>query len=292
MVTIDKNKCVECGTCLAVCPPLAIEKKNGRHVFAHKSSCLRCWHCVAVCPHGAVQCDEFPLESFEKLKKLSPKSFDVAKNILLNRRSVREFEKEEVPRELLEELLALGASAPTAANTQLVKLNVVTTRKVLDQVDDKVVAALYKMTALIDNPVATGLIGMLAGEKLKERYTGRKSDIDRAMAVGGEKGKSLFRAAPDAPVLIVAHTGIQAITGKQDSFIALSHIMFAAVAAGLGATWLGYLAMASQVDPSIKKVIGVPFKNTIHAAILLGWPKYTYQRSIPRSAGGVKWIEE
>lgn len=288
MVTIDKEKCTMCGACEDVCVSCVMEKKDGRMQYAYPEFCIRCWQCVAVCPAGAVECDEFPLDEFEPLQKLPSNSHECAVNILKHRRSVRSFSGKEVPQELLEELVSIAVHAPTGTNAQMTHFVVVTDRKLIDRIDDYITKGFLRILQIVDTPLVTGIVGTLLGEAAAGRIEGRKEHMDRISKLEGNRSKQVFRGAP---VLIVAHTPPDAPTGKDDSMIALSHLMFAATSAGLGATWLGYLVAAAKLDPHIKKFLSVPLKNTVQAAVIMGYPKYKYKRTVPRKAAGVKWLK-
>ena len=52
---IDKNKCIGCGTCVAICPVEAISfDVDGKAVIDTKK-CIRCGACQASCPVEAIE---------------------------------------------------------------------------------------------------------------------------------------------------------------------------------------------------------------------------------------------
>jgi ferredoxin len=50
---VDKDFCLRCGACVAVCPVDAIEATDG-HVRSNRR-CTECGICVKVCPVGAIR---------------------------------------------------------------------------------------------------------------------------------------------------------------------------------------------------------------------------------------------
>ena len=54
MILIKENVCDFCGTCVAVCPPDAIElREAGIHI--DEDACTDCRLCVYVCPIDALE---------------------------------------------------------------------------------------------------------------------------------------------------------------------------------------------------------------------------------------------
>jgi len=49
MIVIDKERCDFCGTCVAVCPPDAIELREA-DIRIDEATCTNCKLCVYVCP--------------------------------------------------------------------------------------------------------------------------------------------------------------------------------------------------------------------------------------------------
>jgi nitroreductase len=180
-----------------------------------------------------------------------------------------------------------GAQAPTGHNAQRVEFSVVTDRKLIDHLDERIMSMFERMITLIDNPVGESLL-KISGGKMGEMLLAGKDDIKRFRKLDGTGRLHVFRRAP---VLIVAHSSPAALSGKEDCVIALSHIMLEAATHGLGACWIGYIVGAAKIDATLKKPLGVPSKNSLNAAMILGWPKYKYKRYIPRKAPHVKWLE-
>lgn len=288
MITINGKKCTKCGTCAAVCPAKVIELSGGPAEFVHRKSCIRCWHCVAACPADAVTCDEFPLSAFSLIGNAEfPKNKEM-RNLLMARRSIREFKSKPVAKGVIEELLESASQAPSGHNAQGVEITVITNRKKIDELDGRVMKFFERVVGLVDNHVGGTILKSMKGEKMVEMLLTHKEDLKRYRQMDGEGRLHVFRGAP---VLMLAHSGPAALSGKDDGVIALANVMFDAMTRGLGATWIGYVVGAAMVDPTLKKPLGIPMTNSLHAAIILGWPKYKYRRFIPRKAMPVKWVD-
>ncbi|MFH1538895.1 MAG: nitroreductase family protein, partial [bacterium] len=249
--------------------------------------CIGCYHCVAVCPSDAVTCDEFPLKAFRKIPKDKAPSAAAVNDLLVQRRSIREFKNKEVPKKVLDELVEIVSHAPTGSNSRGVGLSIITDQKLINKMDARILKTFDKLTSLVDNPVASSLVASLGGKKNADRVKRWKGDLERYKKA---KGAARLHAFRGAPVLVVAHSGSDSSTGRDDCVIALAHLNIAAEARGMGCTWIGYLVAAAKLDPHLKRVFGVPKNRALNAAMILGWPKYKYKRVIPRKAAPIKWI--
>ena len=49
---VDKETCVGCGACVAICPVGAISLEDKAHIDA--DACISCGACAGTCPTGAI----------------------------------------------------------------------------------------------------------------------------------------------------------------------------------------------------------------------------------------------
>lgn len=57
MLKIDREKCLWCGSCVGVCPTLALTLKE-TYVDVDQERCTLCGICVRACPVGAITIEE------------------------------------------------------------------------------------------------------------------------------------------------------------------------------------------------------------------------------------------
>ena len=97
------------------------------------------------------------------------------------------------------------------------------------------------------------------------------------------------RICRSAPHLIVAHGAKADRTAPPAATIALSYLELAAASMGLGACWAGYFTMAANLWPPLKETLALPEGHVPLGAMLVGRPKYRYQRLPLRNPPEIVW---
>ena len=54
---VNKEKCIRCGTCVAICPVGAISFDSDGKAVIDKAKCIHCGACEASCPVSAIKLD-------------------------------------------------------------------------------------------------------------------------------------------------------------------------------------------------------------------------------------------
>ena len=69
VIFVDKDKCVNCHRCIAVCPSKMCNDGSGDYVKLNHDLCVGCGACIAACDHGArIGIDDAPA-FFDAIKK-------------------------------------------------------------------------------------------------------------------------------------------------------------------------------------------------------------------------------
>ena len=271
LITINKEKCNQDGLCVAECPGriIIMEPEEGYPTPTpdFEDLCLKCGHCVSICPTGALSLDWLTPEACKPMVKELSVTPEQAEQLLCGRRSIRSFKEKRVPRTILEKLLEVACSAPSAKNEQPWHWLVVETPSEVRRFAAMVIE--WMRAVIASDPEAAEAAG-----------------ITRVVACWDGGYDRICRGAPH---VIVAHADKDWLFGSEDSALALSLLDLYATSIGLGACWGGYFYKAVNAYPPLFEALGLPADHLAFGAMMLGYPKFKYQRIPIRNRPRVSW---
>lgn len=259
---IDSSLCIGCGACVRDCPMMVLTlDENRRPVVSHEkdNSCIACQHCMAICPRGALAIDGVSASEGKGRAELDLPSAAQMDDLFLQRRSIRQYRSEDVPEELIAQLLSTLSNVPTGCNAMGLTFTVVRNGAEMAKLRDRTIDTLAK----------TQMDHMLPRFIAKPAILYRRTKHDE-----------FFRNAPH--LLIVSASAARSTTPYEDCIAAISYFSMLAEAHGLGTTWCGYLKFITNLVPAVKDVFGIPREDPYYA-MLFGYPAIKYPRTVNRS---------
>jgi len=271
LFTIDEKKCKRDGICVDECPLKIIAMRDASSTPEPTPDagerCIRCGHCVAVCPHGAFTHSMLKHEDFPAIDRALSLSPAQVEQFLRSRRSIRTYQDKRVEQEELQKLIELSRYAPTGGNSQLVSWLVVNSRDEVKKIAAMVVDHMQELVKA-KAPIAVNY------------------RLDRVV----EDWKlGLDRVTRGAPALVMAHAPKAYGLGAVDCTSALAYFDLAAPTLGLGACWAGFVMVGLLQWQPLREALKVPADNAVHGVLMAGYPKYRYQRLVPRNAPKIEW---
>ena len=270
-IQVDQDKCTRCGVCATVCPGVIGMGDNGPQAI--RDLCVSCGQCVAVCPEGALDNTNAPLANQIPVGENAVLDSESAAQFLRSRRSIRNYQQKAVPRDKVRQLLDIARIAPTACNSQGVAYHVVdhpeTLRQIAAAVIDWTEAELNSSPAMAASKYAPHTAMMV------EIY--RRTGEDTVLR--------------SAPCLIVATADKNSFAvGRYNTYISFAYLQLFATSMGLGTCWAGLLeyCAASGYEPLLN-LLNLPKNMQVTSGMMVGYPKYTYQRLVDRNPLPVTW---
>ncbi|MEN8190654.1 MAG: nitroreductase family protein [Thermodesulfobacteriota bacterium] len=260
-LTVDRELCKQCSSCISECPfDLINFDKEGYPQLrkAAKKMCIRCGHCMAVCSADALDISISPLAESPLVERDRLPAAETVDHLLMSRRSIRTYRKKCADHELLETILDTSRYAPSAHNCQPVHW------------------------LMVEDPGEVRRLAGIVVEFMRELklFPG----LLRAWDHGVDK---VLRGAPH---LAVAHAREHVSEHPlEDCTLAAAYMELAAHSHGLGSCWAGFLVQAARSYEPLIEALDLPENHQVHAALMLGYPKFSYRHIPKRDPVKVQW---
>lgn len=255
IIQIDSAKCVGCGLCRKDCPAGNIHVENRKAAIIN-NHCIMCGHCAAVCPKAAISITGFdePPAEITAPAALEPQKLLEA---LRTRRSIRQFTSQQVPPEIIGQIIEAGRLTPTGGNSQ--EVSYVVLKDCMEQFEQTAVQLFKRMLPLakLTNPMAKRMV-------IDDHY--------------------FFKNAP-AAILILSRN-------KVDGSLAASNMALMAEACGLGVLYSGFFTLAANRSRSLRRKLSLMPGETVVTTLVLGYSGVTYHRTVQKEAASVRVLPE
>lgn len=292
---IDESKCIGCGSCIDVCPKDTISMVDGKAVVTGDES-LVCDHCRAACENDAISVGgiDHSLGEFSHFSVsrewLPHGEYNTAElvNLMLSRRSCRNYLESPVPRSLLEDLVKIGVTAPSGSNCQQWSFTILPDRQSVLSFGDSIKEFFHKINQLSQKTWIRKGLKLIGKPDLDWYYINYYEQIKDAIKRWDEDGEDvLFHGATAA---IVVGSKNSASCPSEDALLATQNILLGAHALGLGTCLIGYAIKAMNRDDSIRRKIGLPEDEDPYAVIALGFPNETFVEVTGRKSVTIRYF--
>ncbi len=272
-IIIDQEKCNQCGSCVALCNSGNVYvQKNDAVLVANTENCWFCGHCVAVCPTDAIGHSQFLLDDCPPIASAVLPSLENMVEAFRERRSTRIYKSKPVSRETVQALIEIAEYVPSADNAQPVDWLVFDDSGLIEEISQQTVTVFE--------------------EKLDQ---GRKNmstiveDIQDFERIIEQKAQGLDPIFFKAPVLLIAHVPVEDSFGRDDATYAAYNLILAAQRMGLGSCLIGYFIYALEDSHQLKRHLGLSDDRRVEVALVIGYPKYQFRRTVPRRSMEIIW---
>lgn len=266
LISVDQFKCIKCGICTSVCPSnvLSIDKTGPK--VAAANNCIACGQCVAACPLGALDNIKSPIDEQTSIESFPVIDSKTAEHFLRSRRSIRSYKDISVPREKLLELINVAHYAPTASNSQGISYIIVESKSTLENAS--------KITF-----------------EWMESQLENSPHWSFSRHVKNYKATGIDTVLRNAPNLILATAPKEFKNGRENTISQLTYAELYATTIGLGSCWAGLFEMCafSNYLPLLS-LFNIPEDRVITGAIMVGYPKYKYQKLVDRNPLNAEFI--
>jgi nitroreductase/ferredoxin len=281
-VIVSTDLCSGCGLCLIVCPNDIFSLEHNKAIVS-PGRCLGCGHCRAVCPAGAIIVtgvdNDLVLQTIASDNRWLPYGQgDTSQLIRLmrSRRSCRNFTKKAVARDLLDDLVKIGTTAPSGTNSQRWTFTILADRQGVETLGNQISGYFKRLNRLAATPGLRQLLKFIGKPALDNYHQRYYHTIDKGLSQWENEGRDRLFHGATAAIIIGSAPG--ASCPMEDAMLATQNILLAAHSMGLGTCLIGFAVAAMGKDTTIKTAIGIPKQEPVYSVIALGYPAEPYQR--------------
>jgi len=282
-IQIDPKLCDGCGLCVKVCPSETISIINKTAQITGDES-LTCGHCIAICPMDAISLknSEFGKINFNTFtyenKWIKHGNFETSElvRLMLSRRSCRNFKDNNIDKDILEDLIKIGITAPSGSNCQDWTFIIIPTKKDVANFGEKIGEFFKRLNKLSKNIILRKGMTLFGNKKLEFYYENYYESVKETIELYEKEGiDKLFHGA--TAVIIVGGLK-ESSCPSEDALLATQNILLGAHSMGLGSCVIGFASNAIANDAKLKKDLGIDKKEAIYSVIALGYPNEKFRK--------------
>jgi len=293
-ISINQLTCKKCILCTEVCPnKILIKSESNEIVFRpdRVDLCFKCGQCMAVCSTRSITVDGLSYETnFFELPGVESIGYEKSfYDMIRTRRAIRNFKDKPVPKELLEKIVEAVSFAPPGFPPLKIRIIVVQNTELIRNALPHMIKFYDKLVAMMKQPVYRFFIRKETGEKKFKLMQSHLIPLLISRLPELKKGTedTITRKAP-AMILFLSDKNEEDI--GQDISIAATYGMLASHSLGLGGSIMDLIPPAINKDDELKKIFCIPDNHEVVTSLIIGFPKYKYQRGIKRNLKSVNWI--
>ncbi len=293
-ILIDQSSCKRCLLCTEICPNKILIKNESNEISFRPERldlCFKCGQCMAICSTRSISVEGLSYESdFFDLPAGGAEEFEKPfYDMIRSRRAIRNFKDKPVPKELLEKIVEAISFAPPGFPPLKVRIVVVQNTALIRQALPNMIQLYDTLVDKMKKPIYRYFIKKEVGKKkfktMQEHLI--PSLITRLPSLKNGTEDTITRYAP-AMILFLADKNEEDI--RQDISIAATYGMLAAHSVGLGGSIMDLIPPAIEKDKELRQLFGVLGDQEVITSMIIGYPKYKYQRGIKRKLKSVKWL--
>ena len=289
-ISILYDRCNSCGLCVMVCKDFSLIIEKGKPAISNQPlfGCVACGQCMAVCPNNAIEISgrEMTADDRIDLSEMKNKpSYELLKNLMIGRRSIRDFKDVDIEDELIEKIIEAAVSAPMGIPPSDVHLIVIKGKEKVREFSFDVIDYFGKIRWVF-SPAFIWLWRLFG----KETYQVMKSFGQPLVNFMTEsKARQENYLLYDAPLAM--YFTASAYSDPADPYIPATYAMLAAESLGLGSCMIGSIHPVIQYGAKkLKQKWQLPAKSPSGIFVIFGRPKYKYKSGIRRSFADVTFF--
>jgi nitroreductase len=206
--------------------------------------------------------------------------------VMASRRSCRSFLEKPVEHSLLEDLVKIGAMAPSATNRQSWTFTILPARSSIIPLVNPVCMFYERLNELVSKAWFRLAMTVLRRDAIDFYYRAYLPYLEEKIEFWRNRGQDKFFY--EVPAAIMVGSSRDGILVKEDALLATQNMLLAAHGMGLGTCLLGLVAGAMQRKPEIARKAGIPAGESLHTVIAVGYSDQIYRKPAGRKKAEIR----
>jgi len=238
----------------------------------------------------SIEKKEVRQEKGDTLKQLE-ENFTETEKVILNRRSTRWYQKDQVPEFMVKRILQAGRFAPSAGNCQPWKFVVIREPKIIDDLTNSVVMICKFFKAILEYRTPGNFWKFPIAKLYTHLMPGKLHPVPfSAISLIADGKLKLYHGASS---IILIFKDVRGVTNPDlDCGIAGQNMALAAHSMGLGTCWVSFSSVAfDYLGFKWNKLFGIKYPYKFITSLAIGWPMGKPDGFVERPAHSVDWFE-
>jgi len=194
-----------------------------------------------------------------------------------------------VPREVLEDLVKIGITAPSGSNCQMWAFTILPDRLAVDMLGEAIGDFYRTLNRMAAKGWLRRLLKIIGKPELDRYHRNHYDKVQDALAQWDSTGRDLLFHGASAAIVVSSNN--QASCPAEDALLATQNILLGAHSMGLGTCLIGFAIEAMKRDQRINRLVRLPEDETPYSVIALGYPAETYQMVTGRKPAAIRLVE-
>jgi nitroreductase/NAD-dependent dihydropyrimidine dehydrogenase PreA subunit len=257
MVSIDLNKCTECGICYDRFKDYCISVSNKTPVINY-DICNQCQKCIAICPNQAILMNNIAPEKIINSIDLDPEKLE---DFLSRRRSIKKFKNERISDEIINRIVNSASYAPNQnKNLGILVINDFSIFDFIDKEGLKFLSAINKI--LFSFKFITKLISFFISSK---QVISIKTKINYDLFIR----KHIMKE--NTQVLIITYGNPKIPVTESSAPFLLANMIIMSEALGVGSTLMDSLKMTIHQNKKVRHLLNIPEGFKVFGVLAIGY---------------------
>jgi nitroreductase/NAD-dependent dihydropyrimidine dehydrogenase PreA subunit len=283
---INSSDCTGCKICVNTCPVFTLAMSGDKAVIEHGDWCVECGHCGAVCPTNAIVQKKTVVAPELIVGKKPAVSPEALMQLLRERRSVRQYKKDPLPKEVIEQIINAGRYAPTGTNSQRVHYIVLTSPDEIAKLSKKILNFNARFFKQLEKKPFALLVSMFMGRRKIQEISSYGPTITHAKKQSDQGEDPMLH---NAKAVILTHAEAWDGSPAFNCAAALYHCSLMAHTLGVGVCFNSWMENTVNNNRKLKAWLGIPKENKCYGAMTMGYQNIKFRQLLERNKPDVVW---